>query len=146
MLSATGHAMSGGTNGVVMEDGSNPTLTLTSATNVVIFTMPTNHPTYGEWNSRGRPLCWCYNRQCRGDTNNAYEAAGKFWVYTTDLNLLLASWKKAISAMTNPAWICADFNHNYEAAGKFRVYTTDLNLLLANWKKNNTAPDCYDTY
>ena len=38
---------------------------------------PSTHPDYATWISVGRPACWCYVRQCHGDTDNIQEPAGK---------------------------------------------------------------------
>jgi hypothetical protein len=78
-------------------------------------------PDYAAWVQVGSPTCWCYERQCHGDTNNSF--AGKDqdgkreYVELADLQLLGEGWGEVDSAGgTVGSWICADFNHSF--AGK----------------------------
>lgn len=91
----------------------------------------------GEWNeyiAAGRTADemepWCWQFQCHGDANNAYENIAKYRVYNVDLSLLLANWKKK-AADADPA---ADFDHKDENLAKYKVYNGDLSILLAHWK------------
>ncbi len=106
-------------------------------------------PDYSEWVAVSKPSSWCFPRQCHGDANgseNGDSKAGYFWVQETDLNILIAGWKKDGKALGDytPAidptgWIAADFNHRENGdskAGYFRVQETDLNILVASWKKD----------
>jgi hypothetical protein len=95
----------------------------------------------------GKPNCWCgiygsppWPYQCDGDADNATEGGLKYRVFTNDLNILSANWKKkAGDPLLNP---CADFNHKSEGGLKYRVFTQDLNKLSANWKKKDVQlPD-----
>ena len=106
----------------------------------ILFTepgcFPSCHKDYFTWLSMGKPDCWCYLRQCYGDSDNAYETTktGKFYVHFNDLNLLLANWNVKGTTMPVPG-ICADFARDTEITktGTYRVHFNDLNILLANW-------------
>ena len=121
----------------------------------ILFTepgcFPCAHSDYFEWLSVGKPLSWCYPKQCYGDADGADEKYGKGFVSVgvNDLNILLAGWKNAVyvDPATDP-WIAADFDHAKEKYGKgfVRVGVNDLNILLTYWKVVNTSvpADCLD--
>jgi hypothetical protein len=81
-------------------------------------------PEYSDWIAWGRPACWCYERQCRGDTNGMSFLGRP--VTLADLNLFknlfnqTEAWVKTV-----PDGICADLNHK-PFSGK-RVTLADLN-------------------
>jgi len=76
---------------------------------------------------------WPY--QCDGDGDGKTEGALKYRVFSRDLQVLVASWKKkAGEEGLNP---CADFDHKAEGAYKYRVFTKDLEILTKNWKKKD---------
>lgn len=83
-------------------------------------------PGYTAWTTTwSSNPCWCYRKQCRGDTNGT-SAFGKP-VSTTDLDLFKLAFGKTnaeLLAITNG--ICADLNHT-AAFGK-QVTTTDLDI------------------
>ena len=85
------------------------------------------------------PSCWCQIYQCDGDADGLTQLVGKFIVYTWDLDLVFANWKRKItdSRGSNP---CADIDHKSQLVGKFRVYTWDLDAVFAHWKKKATDP------
>jgi hypothetical protein len=99
--------------------------------------------TYARWTASGKPSCWCpptsvsglpvggTGFQCVGDADQA--KFGTFRVYTADLNLVVANWKKNIGTSGYNA--CADVDH--AAFGTFGVYTGDLNRLVGQWKKTD---------
>ena len=101
-------------------------------------------PDHGEWLSVNEPPCWCFDRHCYGDSDDAKEyLKGKGWYYVhfDDLNLLLDAWDVREApdgpgiAWPNP-YICADYEHNKEylkGKGWYRVHFDDLNILLAQW-------------
>jgi hypothetical protein len=92
---------------------------------------------YLNWVSFGKPDCWCYRRQCRGDGDGLM--AGPFPVGIPDLNLLRA-WINKAGVNSTPG-ICADFDH--AAAGPFRVGIPDLNILRAYINKPTASvPQC----
>ena len=45
---------------------------------------------YNDWVAWGKPACWCYSRQCRGDVNG--KRTGVNYVQTADVILLKAHW------------------------------------------------------
>jgi hypothetical protein len=86
--------------------------------------------------------CWCggtkWKYQCSGDANGDTQITGvNYRVYTNDLGVLSANWKKKISDPTiNP---CADVDHKSQITGvNYRVYTNDLARVSANWKKKDS--------
>ena len=90
-------------------------------------------PGYARWVAYGRPNCWCYWKQCRGDFNGA--ALAGIRVTIADLNGLIAAYLQA-----NPASICADFNHA-ELAG-IDVTLADLNILIPNYLGAEAGVPC----
>ncbi|HOQ05957.1 MAG TPA: hypothetical protein PKY88_12180 [Anaerohalosphaeraceae bacterium] len=101
-------------------------------------------PFYADWVAFGKPNCWCYQRNCRGDINGTREGnavTGYIWVYTQDLSTFLAAYgikepPKGPGVATITNGICADLNRTREGnavTGYIRVYTQDLPILLANY-------------
>lgn len=99
---------------------------------------------YAEWVAVGKPTCWTFPRQCRGDADGKTEAVadgGVSYVGQADLNILVAAWEvleppfgPGVASVSSG--ICADFAHDKSgtaATGYYRVGTTDLNRLVANW-------------
>lgn len=87
---------------------------------------------YEDWVAWGRPRCWCYARQCRGDADGKpiYPGVG-IYVSLTDLNILRAAINKMYD---QPGWpadgICADFDHAPIYPGvPIRVSYMDLLIL-----------------
>ncbi|MBN2136836.1 MAG: hypothetical protein JW720_03435 [Sedimentisphaerales bacterium] len=121
----------------------------------ILFTepgcFPSNDPNYIEWLRVGKPQCWCFKRQCYGDSDGDKEGSpkiGYYYVHYDDLNVLTTVWKisepphgPGIATATGPApkltpGICADFAHDIEGSpkiGYFRVHYNDLNKLMASW-------------
>jgi len=98
----------------------------------------TEYPVWADpmWN---KPNCWCYKRNCRGDTDNTRVG---FWVYSADLNLLKSAYGKADTRLRNITnGICADFGHDKVG---FRVYSGDLNILKSYYAKADTRARCCD--
>lgn len=103
----------------------------------------TNAPFYDDWVAFGKPDCWCYARQCKGDATGTpdYNKSGYWYVGTGDLNVLLSAWQ-VYEPPAGPGilWIlnaiCADFDHKAQCnkIGCWRVGTDDLNILLAHWQ------------
>jgi hypothetical protein len=135
--------------GVVLTDPAvAATVSLTQATGKDICAaqevVPSTAPYYAEWVKVGKPICWGYPRQCRGDADGKSQGAAKTGIYyvgTNDLNVLIASWLvkepptgPGIASIQNG--ICADFAHNQQGSTKtgfYRVGTDDLNILIASW-------------
>ena len=107
-----------------------------------------NAPFYNDWVAFGKPACWAYKYNCRGDADGKAQGNPLFGyarVSTDDLNILLASWDVreapkgpgiASVEVNGVPGICADFNHAAQGNPLFgyaRVSTDDLNILLASW-------------
>jgi hypothetical protein len=143
--------------GIVLTNPSvTPTVDLSQAQSVSSAVSPTatslsslsvqtaNDADYAEWVAVGKPTCWTFPRQCRGDADGKTEATpdgGTTYVGQADLNVLVAAWQvleppfgPGIASISGG--ICADFAHDKggsAATGYYRVGTTDLNRLVANW-------------
>jgi hypothetical protein len=112
-------------------------------------------PFYAAWVQYGKPACWAYAKNCKGDADGLKQGTTKqgFWhVGTGDLNVLLAAWEVKESATgTTPSGpgilsvtngICADFARDIQGTTKqgfWRVGTNDLNILLASWEVKEPA-------
>ncbi len=109
---------------------------------------PIDHPDYDIWVDVGCPPCWCYPRQCHGDTDNQVEGGtktGYYYVHLHDLELLVSAWNIMEPPPSTPyppgiKWpdpnICADFDHDIEGClkcGYNRVHFNDLVILLSSW-------------
>jgi hypothetical protein len=103
--------------------------------------IPRDHAHYSKWMDVGRPYCWCYQYQCKGDTDNLYSGKGSNRQYVTlpDLAIFNAAWQKAVS---DPDWkanadtyICADFAHDStgKGGGTKHVTLSDLAIFNAGW-------------
>lgn len=125
----------------------------------VVFAVPepikSTAPIYADWVKYGKPNCWAYARNCRGDADGKRQGTAKtgYWyVGTDDLNILLPAWQvrepatgttpsgPGILSVTNG--ICADFARNVQGTAKtgyWRVGTDDLNIFLANWQVREPA-------
>ena len=95
---------------------------------------------YAAWVTFGKPACWCYQRNCRGDADGI--KTGLYWVNAPDLTLLKAGYLKNDTALAGvPNGICADFDHT--KTGLYRVNAPDLTLLKAYYLKSQTSvPVC----
>jgi hypothetical protein len=99
---------------------------------------PADHPDYDEWVQVGEPVCWCYERQCRGDADCKAQGKRKYWVSTNDLDILIAAWNKPFAEIEGRTLygldlVCADFDHRAQGRENCRVSTNDLDILIANW-------------
>jgi len=98
------------------------------------------------WVQFGRPDCWCYQRQCRGDADGLIQLSA-FWVYTYDLAILRAGYMKTdVQLMTivsnGKPGICGDACRDKQLA-TFRVYTYDLARLRQYYMKTvGSIPVC----
>ncbi len=135
---------------VVLEDASEPTVSLTGATDMPVACgggpcFPTDHPDYDAWVALGSPECWCFPKQCHGDADGQQEKIGVLWysVAYNDLDVLIGGWKQRTGAQPG---ICADFNHAEEKIGIlwYKVGYDDLNILIQYWKSRNIPEDCLD--
>jgi len=100
---------------------------------------PGGFTTYTDWVAVGKPDCWCSCRpyQCDGDADGKDSGGvNKFRVFTGDLNLIVANWKKKTGDATLDP--CADIDHKDSGGiNKYRIFTGDLNRLVTNWKKTD---------
>jgi hypothetical protein len=118
-------------------------------------------PDYVEWLNVGKPDCWCYPRQCHGDSDDAIEGnskTGYYYVGYNDLNMLLAGFKvlepdfgpgiATVSDFDNFGYangrgICGDNQHDVEGnskTGYYRVGYNDLNQLVGYAFKRYEIP------
>jgi hypothetical protein len=105
-------------------------------------------PGYATWVTLGKRQCWCFKKQCYGDTDNK-ASLGK-WVVLADLTLLKRGLGKTVTQlkglMSEPNDvndICADFDH--KASLSKPVVLADLTILKA-WLGKTGVPDCNVTY
>ena len=93
---------------------------------------------YNDWVAWGRPSCWCYQRNCRGDINGVKNIT---WVSVADLTALTSAYGKsdtALALITNG--ICADINHTKNIT---RVSVADLTVLTSYYGKSDAlTPIC----
>ena len=155
----------GDTNGVIMQDTDKSfpksyvkLIGCNVATEAECYA---DRPDYAAWVSYGRPVCWCYQRQCHGDSDNRSQGKGvTYWCSTWDLSVLAAAWNKQYSELVEPngankkisvgspaldvELVCADFDHKVQGKGvSYLVSTWDLGILVANWNQNNKPdPNC----
>jgi hypothetical protein len=125
--------------GVVMEDGSSAATNLPSSCEADLSCLIGGNAhanEYNDWFAWGRPDCWCYERQCRGDIDG--KQVGPFWVQALDLGVFRASF----GLMDGPLGdilievppgsgifvpgICADLDH--KKIGPFRVQANDIKI------------------
>ncbi|RKY25924.1 MAG: hypothetical protein DRP62_00230 [Planctomycetota bacterium] len=128
--------------GVVMEDPEeDPNVTLCSG-NITIVTdcMAATNPGYANWLYWGKPDCWCYKRQCRGDVDGLKQ--GPFWVSQNDLALFRLSINK-LEAQLPPNGECSDFDHQKQ--GPFWVSQNDLAIFRLYINKLEAQVPCCDS-
>jgi parallel beta-helix repeat protein len=85
---------------------------------------------YDDWVSWGKPDCWCYERQCRGDIDGLYVLVelAKIWVTSADQDILVSAFGKTDAELEGiEDGICADVDHI--AHFNRRVALSDLNIL-----------------
>ena len=98
---------------------------------------------YADWVTWGKPDCWCFKRQCRGDADGRKLGTFGFWVSMADLNLLKTCINKPDTVLqTIPGGICADLDHT--AASGYRVSDADLNIFRTYFNKRQTSVPCCD--
>lgn len=106
---------------------------------------PRDHPDYNDWVAVGKPYCWCYPRQCRGDATDFCYGKTPYCASIDDLEVLKAAWNN--SHLWLP-YICADFDHKPYGKFQYRVSIPDLQILKENWNVEHvdTPPDCFRDY
>jgi hypothetical protein len=96
-------------------------------------------PEYSEWDSWGRPECWCYRKQCRGDINGT-TFLGKP-ITLADLSFFKMPFGVPDTYLaTIPNGICADLNHA-AFLGK-RITLADLNIFKAYFNLPDANVPC----
>jgi hypothetical protein len=99
---------------------------------------------YNRWVTYGRPDCWCYKKQCRGDADGKLTSLKP--IMTPDLNVFKGGFNKAGSVIRDlmvgtVQAICADFDRKDTSLKP--VMTPDLNIFKAWFNKANTiVPQC----
>ena len=99
-------------------------------------------PFYDDWvgagKNWGRPDCWCYERQCRGNTDGIKD--GSYRVSQADLLTFLDAFNQGDLKMDQTK-ICADFDHR--KAGSYRCSQDDLLIFLRFFNKGDLkVPVC----
>lgn len=98
---------------------------------------------YAEWVLAGSPECWCFSRQCHGDTDNAMAGSsrtGYYYVTADDLAVLASAYQVKDNGTVcgiTPAQACADFNHaraGSSRTGYWRVDAGDLAILATYYQ------------
>ena len=94
-------------------------------------------PCYSDWlNLVGRPTCWCYPYQCKGDADGFTEGKELFRIGLADLAILKAAWYKTAGELVGDD-ACADIDRLPEGKELFRVGLEDLDILKTNWYKTD---------
>ena len=101
------------------------------------------------WYDVGKPVCWCYARQCRGDSDGNFVGnpmTGYHYVGIIDIGVLAAAWKvmepakgPGIQSIIHNGipGACADHAHNKVGnpiTGYHYVGIDDIGILAGNWK------------
>lgn len=115
-------------------------------------------PFYQTWVDFGKPDCWCYQRNCRGDVNglkSGYTPATYVWVNSQDLQILAAAFNKFPSVLqtvevNGVKGICADNNRaksGYTASTYVWVNSQDLTEFAKYFNKFPVdVPVCDQTH
>jgi hypothetical protein len=150
-MTINGESIRGGEKGVVLEEppGDAPD-SINLPTNCpldfggVQECMMEDHPDYGAWETAGKPDCWCYLRQCRGDGNGVWE--GPLPVASQDLDAFRLAFNNHFSLFAaNPVWWCSDYDHVWE--GPLPVASGDLGILRTYLNEHfSLVPECDGTY
>jgi hypothetical protein len=100
---------------------------------------PSSDPNYTNWATLGKPICWCYARQCYGNASGASEGKSPniVWVGNNDLLIMTNAWLATpaqIAAAPEPNG-CAEFSRAPEGKtpNVVAVGNNDLLILTNNW-------------
>jgi hypothetical protein len=99
------------------------------------------HPDYAMWEEYGKPNCWCYAAQCKGDVDGLTELSGTVNVFMLDLDVFVPSFG---SMQTTEPGVCADLDHQKELSDTVNVFMNDLNIFVPNFGSMQDA--CDDTH
>jgi len=114
---------------------------------------PACHPDYAEWLAVGKPVSWCFPKQCYGDADGMDQSFGRtdmVSVGSNDVTLLLTGYNDIVYVdPTVDPWIAADFDHADQSFGRtdlVRVGSVDVTVLLASYNDlaATVASDCLD--
>ena len=99
-------------------------------------------PFYADWVAFGKPDCWAYARNCRGDADGIAEFGGAVPVLSGDLAIFVAAYGQPTASL--PAnGICADFDRTGEFGGAVRVLTGDLAIFVQYYGQPlANVPEC----
>jgi hypothetical protein len=132
---------------VLAYNGSGPSAWTTGAASVTTYCFGSGVTGQPEWLFAGRPVSWCYSRQCHGDADGLPEGKSPniVQVGTNDLTKLQNAWlvnNAGMYAAPDPNG-GADFDRDEEGKSPniVRVGTNDLTILQNNWL-SNPAADC----
>lgn len=137
--------------GGVVGDGFEAEDVTVQASQLLAFDVPTEAikntaPFYDDWVAFGRPDCWAYVRNCRGDADGVSGLGGAVPVYQSDLAIFLSAYGQP-NANLPVNGICADFDRMSGLGGAVRVYTGDLAILLQYFgQPTANVPECDDTH
>jgi hypothetical protein len=96
----------------------------------ILFTEPDclsiTAPGYARWVGYGKPDCWCYRKQCRGDADGQV-LGGVFPVSLDDVIMVRAALNLP-DALIQPGDECADFDHAL-LGGVFPVSLNDVAIV-----------------
>jgi hypothetical protein len=140
-LTFTGNVARAGSSGVVLEDPAlAPTVTVPAPGSVCttvpdMTCMKDTHPAFADWDAAGRPDCWCYEFNCKGDADGLAQFG--FRVLSDDLAVLAAAYGQALAP--GAAGHCADFDR--AAQFGFRVLSDDLLILAGSYGQALTSCD-----
>jgi hypothetical protein len=110
----------------------------------VVLCFPISEPNMATWKAWGKPRCWCYERQCKGDASGTVEGGtknGYYWVGAPDVQIFLKAYQvleppKGPGLQGEPN-ICASFKHYQEGGtknGYYRVGSPDVTILLKSYQ------------
>jgi hypothetical protein len=103
-------------------------------------------PEYATWVSYGKPNCWCYKRQCRGDSNGSM-TLGKPVIASDVANLQAGfnlKWTQMIGKVDGSGipLFCGDYNHS-QTLNK-PVIASDVTILQTYFNLKMTSVPCCD--
>lgn len=146
-ITVTANESRAGASGVVMEDpDESPTVNLPAMLCIDVVTTPPEcydgMADYDQWVTVGKPVCWCYPRQCLGDADGLPYGKQNYWVSIPDLTILKDAWNKTAAQLVGVD-ACADFDHLPYGKSLYRVSIPDLTILKNNWSiAGGPAPTC----
>jgi hypothetical protein len=124
--------------GVVNEDASqesSPGLTGCQVIAPIVDCLNNSATEYGRWVTLGKPDCWCYRKQCRGDIDGV--TTGPFAVAIPDLTLFKLAFNQVVPP--SPPGMCADLDH--VVTGPFACAIPDLTIFKLYFNQV-VVPEC----